>query len=239
MLMQSRIQIRTTSYTTASRMRMRALSGRSSTGITLSNSGQWKTSQVLNKRYLARYATTAVSGHSGKGAIGDENEADEERLVSQDDFEDFVEDDSGIDWEAEVLEADSSCEPGIATGGLDWAETALRIIDIVLASQEDIQLYSLKAIGKTKKLLVSLDKLSDTYGSPSLDDIGEFSVNLNAALESEFGSDVAGTIEIEVSSPVRFLMNPISIDIIFFNALHGMFVSVMQEPIGFLTHIPL
>lgn len=44
---------------------------------------------------------------------------------------------------------------------------------------------------------------ADQYGSPSLDEVTEFSRSLAAALEAELGQEEAGDIEVEVSSAVR------------------------------------
>lgn len=48
---------------------------------------------------------------------------------------------------------------------------------------------------------VRLDKLSDPRGSPSLDDIEDFSRRFYKALEERLGEEVAGRMEVEVSSP--------------------------------------
>jgi hypothetical protein len=48
-----------------------------------------------------------------------------------------------------------------------------------------------------------LARSADRYGSPSLEEIGDFSRSFNAALEEALGAEAAGEIEVEVSSPVR------------------------------------
>lgn len=42
----------------------------------------------------------------------------------------------------------------------------------------------------------------DQYGSPSLDEVGEFSRSLSEQLAATMGEEAAGDIEIEVSSAV-------------------------------------
>ena len=47
-------------------------------------------------------------------------------------------------------------------------------------------------------------QLEDMYGSPSMDDITDFSREFYAELEAELGEEAAGKLQIEVSSPVRW-----------------------------------
>ena len=51
-------------------------------------------------------------------------------------------------------------------------------------------------------MLVRQLQLEDEYGSPSLEDITNLSRALSSGLEEELGEEEAGTIEVEVSSPV-------------------------------------
>lgn len=47
-------------------------------------------------------------------------------------------------------------------------------------------------------------QVDDKYGSPTIDEITEFSREFQSQLEEELGEEEAGHISVEVSSPVRF-----------------------------------
>ena len=83
----------------------------------------------------------------------------------------------------------------------EWGQRALEVAQQVLATNNDLSLYSFRAIANSKTVDIRLDKLSDTYGSPTLDEIGAFSRDFNERFEAIVGEEEAGGIEIEVSSP--------------------------------------
>lgn len=143
-------------------------------------------------------AATKKSG-KGKGKqaqaevqAGDEG-SDEEGGVEGE--EDIIEDeiDSDVDFEG----------PQIVTGGMPWADAALEITQEILHREEmkGLELYAFAAIPSSKVLRLRLDKLEDEYGSPSLEDITNFSRALSMGLDERFGEEVSGDIEMEVSSP--------------------------------------
>ena len=94
-------------------------------------------------------------------------------------------------------------EPGISTGGISWAESGLAGALKVLQTpaMDGIQIYMFRALGAQKKLDIRLDKLTDIYGSPSMEDIEKFCRMLNLELESTLGVEAAGDISFEVSTP--------------------------------------
>jgi len=96
---------------------------------------------------------------------------------------------AGKDFEKVVVEND------------DWGQKALDCALSILQKREDLELYAFRAMSANKRVDIRIDKLTDTYGSPSLDEIGEFSRDFNESLESVIGEEAAGQIEIEVSSP--------------------------------------
>ncbi|KAL4433703.1 hypothetical protein ABPG75_000144 [Micractinium tetrahymenae] len=128
----------------------------------------------------------------GAVAVGDLSAADDEYLE---------------DWE----ELEEQVGPELSTGGVEWGEKALAVVQQLLGGAaaagagaeglQDIRLFSFRAIPSSKRLDIRLDKLTDQYGSPSLDDVAAFSRQFNAAFEAAIGEAAAGEIEIEVSSP--------------------------------------
>ncbi|KAL4450678.1 hypothetical protein ABPG77_001034 [Micractinium sp. CCAP 211/92] len=125
----------------------------------------------------------------GAVALGDLSVADD----------DFVD-----DWE----ELEEQVGPELSTGGVEWGEKALAVVQQLLESPaaadaglQDIRLFSFRAIPSSKRLDIRLDKLTDQYGSPSLDDVATFSRQFNEAYEAAVGETAAGEIEVEVSSP--------------------------------------
>mmetsp|Transcript_19424 Transcript_19424/g.50414 ORF Transcript_19424/g.50414 Transcript_19424/m.50414 type:complete len:350 (+) Transcript_19424:1687-2736(+) len=123
------------------------------------------------------------------------------------DDEDDDEDDGFFDFEGEEeddllgLEADDGA-PGISTGGESWAVTSLEAARNVLSSpsMQDLDLYLFRLI-PGRKLDIRLDRLTDTYGSPSIEDIEKFSRMLYKELIAMLGEEAASEISLEVSSP--------------------------------------
>lgn len=117
--------------------------------------------------------------------------------------EEEEEDDVVFDDSEEEEEEDADNEVGmeINTGNTEWGELSLSAVNRLLSTDDSLALYSFYAFPREKRLDVRIDKLTNEFGSPSLDQIGEFSAKLAAALATEMGEEVAGDIEIEVSSP--------------------------------------
>lgn len=127
-------------------------------------------------------ALTTFSSHKDKDIIGN--------LTPSAEF---------LDDDLEEFELDLG--PEVNTCGLPWAETALQVAYQVLSETKELELFSLQVVSSAKRIDVRLDKLTDEYGSPTLDEIESFSTAFNAALEEALGAEAAGEIEIEMSSP--------------------------------------
>lgn len=135
-------------------------------------------------------------------ATDDEDDADQGGAVAVGDLS-AADDEFLDDWE----ELEEDMGPELSTGGVDWGEKALAVVQQLLdgdaaaeAGLQDIRLFSFRAIPSSKRLDIRLDKLTDQYGSPSLDDVAAFSRHFNAAYEAAVGEAAAGEIEVEVSS---------------------------------------
>lgn len=91
----------------------------------------------------------------------------------------------------------------IDAGDASWGSAALKCAESVLSRPQmtNLSLFSFSAISSIKKINIRLDKLTDRYGSPGLEEIQCFSEQLTSELEGELGEEEAGTIELEVSSP--------------------------------------
>ena len=97
-----------------------------------------------------------------------------------------------------------SLGPGVEAGEGEWARTALEAAEAAAGSMQavhgvELALYGFRcAAGKVE---ISLDRLDNPYGSPSLDDIGRFTQIFHRRLELTVGEERAGEVEVEVSSP--------------------------------------
>eukprot|EP00891_Asterochloris_glomerata_P009599 jgi/Astpho2/9599/Aster-x1591 len=99
-------------------------------------------------------------------------------------------DDAGAFDTQELLdEAEADMNPELDTGtqGLQAAQMLLQQPQF-----EQLDLFSFKAIQRNKRLDIRLDKLDDQYGSPSLDDVIDFTRALDAELERILGPDLGG-----------------------------------------------
>ena len=101
----------------------------------------------------------------------------------------------------------------------DWGQKALDCAQQILENKNELALYAFRAYNASKRIDIRIDKLTDTYGSPTLDEIGEFSRDFNEMLESSIGEETAGSIEIEVSSPGAERSVQVPDDVLRFKAL--------------------
>lgn len=152
----------------------------------ISSSSFSKPSRSYRTRSTVVTATNKSGGPSEPSSSDDEDEEDFE-----DDLDDVVDDE----------DEEESVGMGVNTAGTDWGEAALAAVRTLLATDDTLDLYSLRAFPGNKRLDIRIDKLTNQYGSPSLDEVGAFSRALYAELESALGEEVAGDIEVEVSSP--------------------------------------
>lgn len=104
------------------------------------------------------------------------------------------------EW-AEDLDDGSGDAIEINTAGTDWGNTALKILKNIIADKEDLDLYSFRAVPSNKRMYIRIDKLSNQFGSPSLEELEELSACFNSALEASLGVELAGQLEVEMSSP--------------------------------------
>jgi len=90
----------------------------------------------------------------------------------------------------------------VKTGGMPWAESTLEAARALLDSDfSHLSLHCFLAEGRSRQIMIALDKYSDSFGSPSVDEITEFAESLTSRLEDQIGSDEVGNIKFEISSP--------------------------------------
>ncbi|XP_057777385.1 uncharacterized protein LOC130995906 isoform X2 [Salvia miltiorrhiza] len=118
-----------------------------------------------------------------------------------------VDDDSNGEVEPiDSWEEEDEAEPEIGDGGdgggvvlnnCPWGERALSIArEVLLEFGEEMQLYAFKTSPRGY-IYVRLDKLSNEYGCPGMDEIESFSRQYKKSLDEEIPDDLA----LEVSSP--------------------------------------
>jgi ribosome maturation factor RimP len=133
------------------------------------------------------------AGEKG-GAVGDDDDDDDDDEELDEDFdveeevtmEEFDDDDSGT---------------YIDTAGTSYGDLALKCLQEVLDSAEfkgQYEIFSLKVNESRRRVLVSIDKVDDKFGSPTLDELTSIVRAHNALLELKgFPDDVA----VETASP--------------------------------------
>lgn len=110
------------------------------------------------------------------------------------------------EWEEED-EAEPEIDDGGAGGGIvlqnvPWGERALSIAqEVLLQFGDDIKLYSFKATPRGY-IYMRLDKLTNEYGCPSMEEIESYSQQYKKRLEEEGSKGhIAEDLALEVSSP--------------------------------------
>ena len=78
--------------------------------------------------------------------------------------------------------------PGIKLNNAPFGETALRIVEETLASFEWAEIYSLQASPAHKSINLLVEKVTDKYGSPNIDEVEEIARQLNENLVQHFQS---------------------------------------------------
>ncbi|ERN19940.1 hypothetical protein AMTR_s00071p00112250 [Amborella trichopoda] len=117
-------------------------------------------------------------------------------MMDEDDyFEDEFED-------PEPVDGDGGGGGGIVLAGTWWERKALDIAQNVVASfNGDFKIYSFQA-SLNDTIRIRIEKLSNKYGSPSMGDIGIFSMAYRERLdEAEHAGAVPESLSLEVSSP--------------------------------------
>ncbi|KAH9288535.1 hypothetical protein KI387_032652, partial [Taxus chinensis] len=130
------------------------------------------------------------------------------RCKDNDEEEDCWEED---EEEVEARIGDGEDGGGVVLGDTSWGSKALTTAEeVLLPFKEDLRIYAFKASHRGY-IYVRLDKLSDKYGCPSIDDIKKFH-SLYAERLEEVGQagGVPDNLAIEVSSPgaERFVRVP-------------------------------
>ena len=166
------------------------------------------TTTRLRRRPLSSYSTSTTNSvvaaagatkqpsSSSSSSGGDNDEEDEGSF--EDEFDQL---DPG-DEDDEETPADEEVDDG----GTPWGQAALAVARSILSTSEDgsgtseLSLWSFRAHPSSKRIEIRLDKLSDKYGSPSLDDVSSFSRKFADGLSEALGEDAAGEIEVEASS---------------------------------------
>ncbi|KAJ4952815.1 hypothetical protein NE237_029647 [Protea cynaroides] len=128
--------------------------------------------------------------------------------------DDYFEDEYAVE-NSELRIGDGGEGGGISLSGTWWDKQALAIAEEVsLSFDGDLKIYAFKTfINSTIK--VRIEKLSNKYGSPSMDDIEAFSTAFRARLdEAELAGSIPQDIFLEVSSPgvERILRIPQDLD---------------------------
>ena len=98
-------------------------------------------------------------------------------------------------------EHDDEDAQDVFTGGTDWGEAALQALTEVLRRPEfhdKLQMFAFKVSKERRKIGISIDKLEDKFGSPTLDEITLVSRLLNVTLE---GRGFPDDVSFEVASP--------------------------------------
>lgn len=114
-------------------------------------------------------------------------------------------DDEDEDLLAEELPEDvAATAAGIAVADVPWGGAAADAAAAVLSTNpalSALSLWSLTADARSARLAIRLDKPTDEFGSPSLDEVAAFAAAFGAAFEAKVGGGVADGVEVEVSSP--------------------------------------
>lgn len=124
---------------------------------------------------------------------------------------------------------DEDYDPTFTTGGVAWGETALTVARRLLSEPPfagSLEMYSFRASGgRDARVIVRLDKPSDRFGSPSVDDLSSFSNAFDAALEASGAAPGEMTVEVSSAGAEREVRLPR--DLLRFK---GLPMSVRYEP---------
>ncbi|XP_031499681.1 uncharacterized protein LOC116263972 [Nymphaea colorata] len=154
------------------------------------------------------YSTTFPEAPSASGDGTAINSEHASNLLSQSEHEDSMDgaDEGEVEWEeeeeVEPKIGDGGDGGGVILGDLPWGERALNIAkEVLLQFDDDVKLFSFKATHRGY-IYMRLDKLSNKYGCPSMDEIEEFN-NVYKKKLDEVGEQghIPRDLAIEVSSP--------------------------------------
>eukprot|EP00850_Spirogloea_muscicola_P003716 SM000015S01216 [mRNA] locus=s15:575285:577485:- [translate_table: standard] len=144
---------------------------------------------------------------------------------SEDIWEDFED-------EVEAQAGDGGDGGGFVLGDAAWAKTALLLAQEVLGLpkyKSDLSLFAFRVIPESKVIRARLDKLSDEYGSPTLEEIESFSRDFEGRLDQ--ASEIPDDYALEVSSPGAERVVRVPQDLLRFMGL-PMYVWYTEAPEG-------
>ncbi|CAI5507358.1 unnamed protein product, partial [Closterium sp. Naga37s-1] len=133
------------------------------------------------------------------GDVAGDNREEAEEEEEEDEWE-FEDEDA-----ADVVPGDGLDGGGFVLNGAAWGQTALELAQEVLAGSKyggEFELYGFKVYPERNWIRVRLDKLTDVYGSPMVEDIDSFLREFNAlVIAAGERGELPQDIQIEVSSP--------------------------------------
>ncbi|KAL9312008.1 putative ribosome maturation factor RimP, rimP domain superfamily [Arabidopsis thaliana] len=145
--------------------------------------------------------------------IIEEEEEEEEEIVlpeeiqeNQDEFDEYDEDDDDDfefdESEEELYAGDGGGGGGIKLAGTLWDKEALALAVKVCESFDgDLGIYAFKTLPNST-IQVRIERLTNKFGSPTMEDIEAFSTIYRAKLaEAELAKSIPDNISLEVSSP--------------------------------------
>ncbi|KAL5725798.1 hypothetical protein ACHQM5_008901 [Ranunculus cassubicifolius] len=158
-------------------------------------------SSIFFRHFSAKFSNESDSSDE---ELGYNNEESEYRII--DDSDKTFDEQSSEEWEEEeetVPEiGDGGDGGGIVFGEKSWGQRALDLANEVLQEfGDDFKIFSFKNTPRGY-IYVRLDKLSEKYGCPSMEEIEHFSCIYNKFLE-EAGklAEIPEDVALEVSSP--------------------------------------
>ncbi|XP_075657159.1 uncharacterized protein LOC142627226 [Castanea sativa] len=169
-------------------------------------------SSSITHRFL-RTTTITTSSSSSSSSSSSEEEEEEEEDPFQCETNEDGESTDGWEEEAETEPeiGDGGDGGGIVLQGVPWGELVLSIAnDVLLQFSDDMKLYAFKTTPRGY-IYVRLDKLSNEYGCPSMEELENYSQEIKKRLDEggELGK-IPKNLAFEVSSPgaERILMVP-------------------------------
>ncbi|KAJ4961264.1 hypothetical protein NE237_021174 [Protea cynaroides] len=170
----------------------------------------FKPTSSLSSSVTLRFLNTRIS-------YNEKNHADDDKDLDQDETLEGGETSDGWEEEEEDVEpeiGDGRDGGGVVLGDVPWGEKVLSVAREVLLNFSEMDLYAFK-ISPRGYLYVRLDKLSNNYGCPSMEELESYSCLYKKQLEEmgQFG-DIPDDLALEVSSPgaERMLKVPDDLD---------------------------
>lgn len=207
--------------------------------------GYWTTTNFkgFSRSYGGRSANKpsrrVAKDHRHKLAANSEEEEEDysDGITSPDVKEEILKDkeiDEDVDYweeeeEAEAQIGDGGDGGGVVLNGISWGSKALAIAEEVLIPfKDDLKIFAFKVTSRGY-IFIRLDKLSDMYGCPTINDIEAFN-SVYATRIEEIGKsgELPENLAIEVSSPGAERLVKVPDDLERFKDL-PMYVSYVEE----------